>query len=137
MKQRLHTWKGKISILKEALAYAVEGFRIIPLQHGFRRDGSCGCSQPDCEGPWKHPLTPNGLADANNDSAIIRGWFAQWPNAVADVLYGEGHVLVEREGQVGTALWHHGTEEMMRYLGFKRVEHPCVWHVATEGACLC
>jgi len=66
--------------LETALAYARAGIPVFPC-HSIQ-DRACTCPKgPSCGSPGKHPRTPNGLHDATTESAKIRKWWRQWPDA--------------------------------------------------------
>lgn len=65
-------------LLTAALAYAARGWAVLPL-HTPGAEGECSCGKMDCRG--KHPRTRNGLKDATHDPAVIRQWWAHWPDA--------------------------------------------------------
>ena len=51
-------------LLAAALEHARGGWAVVPYDaHG------------------KRPLTPHGYLDASTDAAVIRGWWAKWPQA--------------------------------------------------------
>ncbi len=63
--------------------YAARGWPVFPA-YPLNTDGRCACGKPTCGAPGKHPLgplAPNGLHDATIDPAIIRQWWASWPDA--------------------------------------------------------
>ena len=51
----------------------------------------------------KRPLTPNGLLDATTTPAVIRSWWARWPDANVAVRAGRpsGLVVLDIDGQDG------------------------------------
>jgi putative DNA primase/helicase len=59
-----------------AVAYATLGWLVFPVWPV--RDGRCGCGDPDCTRPGKHPhggLAPHGLKNGTRDEATICRWF--------------------------------------------------------------
>lgn len=58
--------------LEAALSYAKRGWPVLPVRP---RE--------------KQPLTPHGVKDATTDEAIIRGWWAKWPEANVAIAAGE------------------------------------------------
>lgn len=63
------------NMLLRALGYARSGLRVLPL-HGDPRDESLEVRER-----CKRPLTPSGVHDATSDPAVIRRWWAKWPQA--------------------------------------------------------
>jgi hypothetical protein len=66
--------------LAAALWLAEQGIPVFPLWWPVGLNG-CGCGNPRCEKPGKHPLTPHGFKDATTDPEQIRKWWGQWPEA--------------------------------------------------------
>jgi KaiC/GvpD/RAD55 family RecA-like ATPase len=70
-------------LLEAALGYASHGRKVFPLWWPIKN--GCSCSQGlACVRAGKHPLAklaPNGLHDATDDPDVIRGWWAQYPEA--------------------------------------------------------
>jgi hypothetical protein len=91
------------SRLETALAYAEFGWAVLPLHHV--ENGHCSCGDPKCKSPGKHPRTRHGMKDASKDHAIIRAWFAKWPNANIGIATGSisGLVVVDVDGEIGEA----------------------------------
>lgn len=67
------------AMLSEALAYARLGVPVFPC-HSIA-NGTCTCSNPECDRQGKHPRTANGLKDASTDESAIRAWWTRWPRA--------------------------------------------------------
>jgi hypothetical protein len=84
--------------LTAALEYAAMGWLVIPLHWpriGPNGPTGCSCStRADCSSIGKHPLTENGLKSASADEAIVRGWWAKWPQANVGVVTGAGSGIV-------------------------------------------
>lgn len=77
------------SVLKDAaLAYAAKGWRVIPC-YGVN-DGTCGCGNPTCKSPGKHPLIGSWPKNATTDPEQVREWWSRWRNANIGVATGEG-----------------------------------------------
>jgi Bifunctional DNA primase/polymerase, N-terminal/Primase C terminal 1 (PriCT-1) len=89
-------------ILTMALAHARKGRPVLPL-HWPLAGGGCSCENPKCDKVGKHPLTRHGLTDASTDPEIIRGWFAQSPNANLGMRTGSvsGVVVLDVDGVTG------------------------------------
>lgn len=71
-----------------ALAYAGQGWPVIPLHRIV--DGACDCGRKpgaDCS-PGKHPRTDHGLSDASTDTAVIQTWGQQWAESNLAMLTG-------------------------------------------------
>jgi hypothetical protein len=69
------------AMVDQALHLASLGYHVLPLH--TVQDGRCTCRKDDCK-PGKHPntdLVPHGSADATTDPAIIRQWWALWPDS--------------------------------------------------------
>lgn len=67
---------------KAALWYAKHNWRIFPIWP--IRDGSCGCGDPECKSPGKHPiehLTGNWKKSGTNNLATIERWWTAVPDA--------------------------------------------------------
>ena len=73
-----------------AITYARRGWPVAPA-HSTRRDGSCSCSDTNCDRIGKHPRTRHGLTDATTNEEAIREWWSKTPDA---------NVLI-RTGKVG------------------------------------
>jgi Bifunctional DNA primase/polymerase, N-terminal len=73
-------------MLDAALAYATNGWPVIPLHNPEK--GSCSCGHADCDSPAKHPRTPHGLKDASSDEQIVRQWWQRWPDANIGLITG-------------------------------------------------
>lgn len=63
-----------------ALWYAENGLPVFPL--AWRpKGGGCSCGRADCSAKGKHPMIPGGFHSATKDPAIIKSWWAAWPDA--------------------------------------------------------
>ena len=96
--------------LLAALDYARRGFKsfqlynpVAPHRVGFGCDETvrCSCGRPDCKTPGKHPRTIHGCRDATCDPAIIRAWFARWPNANIAIATGDGLLVIDIDPRNG------------------------------------
>jgi putative DNA primase/helicase len=77
--------------------------------------GRCGCGNPHCNAPGKHPLiqTGKGLENASTDAAQVDKWWDEWPHANVAVACGEpsGIVVIdcdmhdEHDGHVEFLQW--------------------------------
>jgi hypothetical protein len=82
--------------LDYALSYASKhGWPVFPL---WWIDGDqCGCGNPQCRDPGKHPLgklVPHGFKNAICDRATIKQWWGRYPNAGIAVATGRVSGLV-------------------------------------------
>ncbi len=84
-----------------ARAYAARGWLVLPC-HEATMTG-CSCGRPDCPSPAKHPRLRHGLHDATLDPALIRRWWARWPDAGVAVRTGaeSGLVVVDVDRHSG------------------------------------
>jgi Bifunctional DNA primase/polymerase, N-terminal len=73
-------------MLEAALAYATNGWPVIPLHSPA--NGTCSCGDADCDSPAKHPRTLHGLKDASSDSQTVRQWWQRWPDANIGLITG-------------------------------------------------
>ncbi len=70
------------------LRYAGYGWPVFPVYP--IRDGKCSCNRKaGCDRPGKHPMLNNGLRDATTNSASIRKWFNNVPDANVGVCTGD------------------------------------------------
>jgi hypothetical protein len=90
-----------ISMGKEALAYAVKGWHVLPLHHPV--NGACSCGVSICTSPAKHPRTEHGLSDATTDLQVITQWWTEEPNANIGVRTGQisGIVVLDIDAKNG------------------------------------
>ena len=68
-------------LLASALEWADRGYAVLPL-HSVDAHGRCSCRRP-CTHAGKHPRVKGGadFAAATTDTALIREWWAAWPDA--------------------------------------------------------
>lgn len=74
--------------LAAALAYAARGWYIVPTWWAVQSaDGArwqCACGNAKCKSPAKHPIAeiaPSGQNSATIDTALIKQWWEQYPQA--------------------------------------------------------
>ncbi len=83
-------------LLDAALWYADQGYPVYPIW--WPKDGGCTCEKPDCDHPGKHPLSrlvKHGKNNATHDQAVIRRWWARYPDANIGLVTGPaGGLLV-------------------------------------------
>lgn len=79
------------TMLDAALDYGRRAWRIFPVRRPGP-EGSCGCKNPNCTIPGKHPHITEWPTKATTDEATIRRWWQQWPDA------NIGHELTSRIG---------------------------------------
>lgn len=96
-----------------ALHYASRGWHVLPLFPAL--DRSCGCGDPTCKSPGKHPLRSlvyNGLLGASAFAAHVERWWQTHPDANIGIRTGHASGLVvididdkPHEGRDGAATW--------------------------------
>jgi hypothetical protein len=99
----------KHSLIASALAYAAQGWHVLPL-HTPDAAGICSCiAGADCgKNTGKHPRVPNGLHDATTREATIREWWQRWPSANVGIRTGtiSGLLVIDIDGPAGLESWH-------------------------------
>jgi putative DNA primase/helicase len=91
-----------VDMLTAALDYAEQALRIFPLW--WVRDGKCACpAGAACGSPGKHPRISSWKTAATDNAAIIRQWWAHWPDAGIGLPTGEINriVVVDIDGADG------------------------------------
>jgi hypothetical protein len=126
-----------------ALAYAAQGFRVLPLHHPVpartrSQSGGVGCScgDPDCGPVGKHPRTRNGLHDATRDPDRLARWWQRWPHANIGLVTGDLADVLDVDGPAGrAALRRWATQHALRLEG-PLVRTGSGWHhyLAASGA---
>jgi hypothetical protein len=107
MSRRQH--HGAADLGAAALAYAAQGFRVLPLHYPAGAEGGeangvcCSCGQRSCSSIGKHPLTPHGLTDATHDPAQLGWWWRRWPQANIGLVTGELADVLDVDGLAGRA----------------------------------
>jgi putative DNA primase/helicase len=71
--------KNDNTMLERALAYAAEGWLVVPLYSTVGE--RCTCEKKSCGSRGKHPRTQHGVKDATRDPAQITEWWTRWPDA--------------------------------------------------------
>ena len=114
-------------MLKNALALANCGLRVLPLHH-INPDGACACSLSACDAAGKHPQPARWQLDATTDQRQIQEWWRKTP--LAGVGIATGH---------GSGIWvldideRHGGHESLAELEAKHGELPNTPTVITGG----
>jgi putative DNA primase/helicase len=75
----------KNELLNAAIAYARQGWAVIPLHTVV--GGRCSCNKQGCK-IGKHPLISNWPEKASTDTVTIWDWWTKWPNANIGILTG-------------------------------------------------
>ena len=102
---------------EEARSYAERGWRVYPIWHA--EDGACGCGNPRCHSPAKHPHDGairagggdgKGTDAATDDLETVGRWFDAYPAANVGIRTGAvSGVLVldidSDEGQATVEAW--------------------------------
>lgn len=96
-----------------ALNYAARGWPVLPLYPTY--DRSCGCGDPTCKSPGKHPLrtaVTHGLHGASAFAFHVDRWWTHHPDANIAIRTGaaSGLVVIDlddkpHEGRDGNATW--------------------------------
>src|SRR5579863_8197604 len=88
-------------ILSAALAYALRGWQVFPLNYII--DGECSCGDPTCGSPGKHPLTQHGLYDASVEVEQVSRWWSENPSANIGIVTGaaSGILVIDLDGDTG------------------------------------
>ncbi len=76
-------------MLKQALALAGLGLRVLPLFH-IKSDGTCSCNLTECAGAGKHPRLSRWQHRATTDEATIKEWWAKAPLCGVGIATGPG-----------------------------------------------
>ena len=80
------------ALLEAALHYARQGWPVLPL-HSVR-EGRCSCGRDCGRAAGKHPRSAHGVRDASVDEALVRAWWARWPDANLGLATGPASGLV-------------------------------------------
>jgi len=95
--------------LPAALVYKQHGLAVFPVHTILH--GQCGCGNPTCSNPGKHPRPPHGFKDATTDESRIRDWSTRWPDANIAIATGtvSGIVVLDIDlrhgGQASLDAW--------------------------------
>lgn len=106
------------------------GWRVLPISP--MEDGRCGCGDPSCPSPGKHPLAslaPHGLKDATDDPGVLAEWCALYPDLNLGIATGHvsGVFVLDIDPR------HDGLESLAELEGrYGRMDHP-TWAVMTGG----
>lgn len=100
-----HNATPVVSMLDAAMAYARDGFHVVPL---FEPNGAvCSCPQgAACTKPGKHPRTEHGFKAASIDEAQVREWWTRWPSANIGIACGPSSIAVIDVDTKGFRAWH-------------------------------
>lgn len=106
----------------EAVRYAQSGWRVIPIW--WVEDGRCGCGDPYCTAPGKHPLikTGRGLSEASNDEKKVAGWWDRWPRANIAVPCGKTTGIVVIDCDIREE--HDGFVEVLSWCAERGIDVP-------------
>lgn len=67
------------SSISQAIAYGDRGWKVFPLHTA--RNSACSCGNRDCTSAAKHPRIKEWQKECSNQSARIKDWWEQWPDA--------------------------------------------------------
>lgn len=109
-----------------AMFLGKRGFAVFPLY--TIEDGRCSCGLPKCSSPGKHPLTPQGVLNAESDPRAIREWWATYEDANIGIATGDvsGIVVLDIDEKSGG-------EESLANLESRYGQLPDTWAVLTGG----
>ncbi len=107
-----------------ALAYARQGWKVLPLHSAPA--GRCSCGQTDCGSPGKHPRTPHGGKDASSDEPTLRAWWKEWPESNLGIVPDPGVAVLDVDPRNGGA-------DSLAELERVRGQLPATAAVATGG----
>jgi putative DNA primase/helicase len=120
-----------------AIELAQLGWRLIPIFWVEQDDVGrffCGCGNPLCPAPGKHPLTKMGknLENATSSLTQVGQWWDQWPNANIAVACGRdsGVVVIDCDNK-NTELG--GAHEFEAWLAGQGLELPETMMARTGG----
>lgn len=97
-------------VLEEALRCVRRDWAVFPVW-GVNPEGKCRCGKAhenEPNQPGKHPLgalVPHGVKDATKDEAVVRRWWARYPDANLAVATGKpsGFDALDVDGEEGEA----------------------------------
>lgn len=106
-------------MMRAALDYAGRGWPVMPTW--WAEEGKCGCGNPLCPSPAKHPigaLAPNGVKNATVDMGVVRDWWSAFPlaNVATACGKGSGFTVVdldlkgEEDGEWNLDAWAAGSD---------------------------
>lgn len=83
---------------EEALGLAAAGWKVLPVWwlEDLGDVRVCGCGNPFCNAPGKHPLIATGkrLGAASSETTQVEAWWREWPNANVAVACGEASGVI-------------------------------------------
>lgn len=99
----------KTTFLKAALAYAANGYYVLPLVENEKR-----------------PASPHGYIDATTDAAQIEAWWSKNPNYNVGIVTGLGFIVIDLDVNHGISP-NNGLEELSKF----EATHGCFPETAT------
>lgn len=105
-----------------AVAYARAGWKVIPIFPVA--GGVCGCGNPYCPAPGKHPLMRTGrkLSEASSDIRTVTAWWTRWPDANIAVVCGSASGIVVVDCDISDE--HDGYAEFMQWAAERGYDVP-------------
>lgn len=97
-------------MIREALALAARGFRVIPLHTPFFDTEldvyavKCSCGRPGCgKSAGKHPRLDSWQTMATTDPRLIKCWWGSWPDANIGLAMGgpQRVIAIDIDGALG------------------------------------
>jgi hypothetical protein len=107
---------GELRCGRAAKAYATLGYPVVPI-HTTRPGGACGCGDPACPDPGKHPRLRGWQRLAATDPAVVGAWWQRWPQANLALATGRRFDVLDLDGD-------QGVEALRAAVSIAPWEHP-------------
>lgn len=89
-------------MLRAALRYARQGYRVVILHGLHPTTKSCTCKAgTECPGPGKHPRLKDWTHKATTDLAALQRQYQRWPNSNVGIMPKPGTVVVDIDPRNG------------------------------------
>lgn len=87
-----------------AVEYTDTGWAVLPLH--WSNAGNCSCGDSKCGSAGKHPLIPNGVHGASDDSDQVAAWWRRWPTANIGIAVPADVIVIDIDPRSsGEATW--------------------------------
>lgn len=98
-----------VDMRDSALNLAAQNMRVIPLHwpefETISGEPICSCGDIMCSSVGKHPLTRNGVKDAQTSPSFIDHWWRQYPKANIGVATGFDFDVIDIDGPEGASAY--------------------------------